>query len=647
MKFRLALMAALAIGCPGASEIDLSGPVAGWPEYGGAKGGGHYSPLTQIHRGNVAELEVAWIYHTGDYADGSTSLAPSSFENTPIVVDETLYLCTPFNRVIALDAESGTELWTFDPNVDTSQLYLQVCRGVTAWDDPRRKAGQSCARRIFMGTLDARLIALDALTGQPCEDFGRKGEVDLTRDLGAVYPGEYGVSSPPVVVRGLVVTGSFVLDNRRFNAPAGIVRAYDVRTGQLRWDWNPIPAGEMPTQADRDTGAIVYRKGTPNVWSIMSVDPQRGLVFAPTGNTSPDYYGGDRHGFDYYSSSVVALHAASGQVIWRFKTVNHDVWDYDVPSQPTLFEFPDGRRTIPALVQATKMGHLFFLNRENGIPIFEVVERPVPVGGVPGELLAMTQPFPTRPPPIHPGEPLTPDDAWGFTFWDRGKCREQIAALRSEGIFTPPSLEGSIHYPGMGGGANWGSPALDPERGILVVNTTRVATHVRLVPRAEVTPEQAAAKYGFEPALGSPYALERSPLLSPFGAPCNPPPWGTLVGVDIARGEILWDVPLGTTRDMAPFPLWFSLGVPNQGGPMVTGSGLVFIAAASDNFLRAFDIETGEELWKARLPAGGQATPMTYRTRAGGKQFVVIAAGGHGIMGTTGGDAIVAFSLPD
>ena len=402
MGFRYALGVVLVLGCSGSSEIDYSGPVAGWPEYGAAKGGGHYSPLSQIHKGNVAELEIAWTYHTGDYADGSSSLAPSSFENTPIVIEDTLYLCTPFNRVIALDAETGYERWTFDPKVDTSNLYLQVCRGVTAWDDPQREMGESCARRIFMGTLDARLIALDALTGRPCEDFGTRGEVDLGQGIGRVDPGEYGVSSPPVVVRDLVVTGSMVLDNRRVDAPAGVVRAYDVRSGELRWSWNPMPPGQVPTELDLATGERVHRKGTANVWSIMSVDAERGLIFAPTGNTSPDYYGGDRHGFDYYSSSVVALHVSSGQVIWRFKTVNHDVWDYDVPAQPTLFEFTRGREKIPALVQGTKMGHLFFLNRESGVPIFDVVERPVPLGDVPGEVLAPTQPFPTKPPPIHP-----------------------------------------------------------------------------------------------------------------------------------------------------------------------------------------------------------------------------------------------------
>jgi quinoprotein glucose dehydrogenase len=343
---------------------------------------------------------------------------------------------------------------------------------------------------------------------------------------------------------------------------------------------------------------------------------------------------------------VVALDAASGAVRWHFQTVHHDVWDYDVPSQPVLFAYPAGDTSIPALVQATKMGHLFFLDRRDGTPIFPVVEREVPQGAVAGDALAHTQPFPTKPAPVHPGEPLRPEDAFGFTFWDRGKCREAIESARSEGIFTPPSLQGSIHYPGMLGGVNWGSVAIDPARGVLVVNSSRVATYVRLIPRDEVTPEQRAAKYGYEPAEGTPYAVERRPLLSPLGAPCNPPPWGTLVGIDLASGEKLWESVLGTSRDMAPWPFWLPTGTPNQGGPIVTASGLVFIAAATDDFLRAFDTRSGEELWRGRLPAGGQATPMTYRLREDGRQYVVIAAGGHGIMGTRLGDAVVAFALP-
>jgi quinoprotein glucose dehydrogenase len=635
--------AALALACSPAAPLDHSGPTAGWPEYGGDKGGTRHSPATQIDASNVSDLEVAWTYHTGDLSDGSTGLAPSSFQNTPILRGDSLYLCTPFNSVIALDAETGEERWRFDPEVDTSQIYVQACRGVSFWVDPAPTPRSTCVERVITGTLDARLIALDARSGRPCPDFGEDGTVDLAEGIGDRYPGEYGVTSPPAIVAGLVVTGAMVLDNIRVDAPGGVVRAYDVRTGVLRWSWDPLPPGRRARLA----GDLKFERGTTNSWSIPSADPELGLVYVPTGNTSPDYYGGQREGLDHYSSSVVALDAGSGEVRWHFQTVKHDIWDYDVPSQPVLFDFPSPEGPIPALVQATKLGHLFVLDRRTGEPIFGVEERPVPGNAAAGDFVPKTQIFPVKPAPIHPGAALTPDDAWGFTFWDRAKCRELIGSARSEGIFTPASTQGSVHFPGMMGGSNWGSVAIDSERGLLVANVSRVATYVRLVPRDEVTPEQRSAKYGFEAAEGTPYGVVRFPLLSPLGAPCNPPPWGTLVGIDLATGDLRYEVPLGTTRDMAPWPVWLELGTPNQGGPIVTGSGLLFIAAASDNFLRAFDTRSGEELWRGRLPAGGQATPMTYRIGEGGRQFVVIAAGGHGIMQTQVGDSLVAFALPE
>jgi quinoprotein glucose dehydrogenase len=637
-----ALPLALAACDGGTPPLDVAGPTAGWPAYGGDPGGMRYSPVTQIGPENVQRLQVAWTYHTGDYADGSTSIAPSSFQNTPILHGDALYLCTPFNKVIAIDAETGEERWRFDPGVDTSEIYVQACRGVSFWEDPEAEAGALCRQRIITGTLDAQLIALDAESGTPCPGFGHGGEVDLAEGIGDRQPGEYGVTSPPAIVNGVVVTGAMVLDNRRVDAPGGVVRGYDARTGKLRWAWDPIPPDRRPDLS----GGVRYQRGTTNSWSIPAADPDLGLVYVPTGNTSADYFGGHRQGLDHYSSSVVALDASSGELRWHFQAVHHDIWDYDVPAQPVLFDFPAPSGPVPALVQATKMGHLFVLDRRTGKPIFPVEERAVPGGAAAGDFLSRTQPFPTRPAPVHPGEPLRPEDAFGFTFWDRGRCRERIEASRSEGIFTPPSTQGSIQYPGMMGGVNWGSVAVDPERGVMVVNTSRVATYVRLIPRAEFTPAMQAAKYGFEPAAGTPYGLERMPLLSPLGAPCNPPPWGTILGIDLASGERLWESTLGTTRDIAPWPFWFSTGAPNQGGPVLTGSGLAFIAATSDNYLRAFDTETGEELWKGRLPAGGQATPMTYRLRPDGRQYVVIAAGGHGIMQTKVGDAVVAFALP-
>jgi quinoprotein glucose dehydrogenase len=640
------LTAGLALaGCSGEAPTP-PGPVAGWPVYGGDPGGARHSPLTEITPANVGALELAWTHRSGDVLDGSTSLLPSTYQNTPILFGDLLYVCTPKNRVIAIDAETGEERWQFDPKADLEGIYTLNCRGVSAWIDSRARPGSACARRIFTGTLDARLIALDAETGEPCPDFGAGGEVDLKAGVGDPRPGEYGVTSPPLVLGDRVVTGSMVLDNRRVDAPAGVVRAYSARSGRLLWAWDPVPPGQA---ASAGSG---WRRGTANAWSILSADPERNLVYVPTGNTSPDYWGGDRQGLDHYSSSIVALDADTGDVVWRFQTVHHDLWDYDVPAQPVLFDFPGENGPVPALVAATKMGHLFFLDRVTGEPLFPVEERPVPQGAPPGETLSPTQPFPVKPAPLHPTR-LAPEDAFGFTFWDRGKCRDQIASLRSEGIFTPPSTQGSVHYPGMVGGMNWGSVSIDPERRLLLVNTQRVATLVRLVPRAEfeaMFAETGPPKFGFEPQEGSPYAVERRPLLSPFGAPCNPPPWGTLTAIDLASGEKAWEVPLGTTRDLAPFPLWWflgTIGVPNIGGPITTASGLTFIAATTDSALRAFDSTTGEVLWEARLPTAGNATPMTYRLREDGRQYVVIAAGGHGLFGTRPGDALLAFALPE
>ncbi len=641
------LVAAAALACAPPVEVASGGPVAGWPEYGATPGGTRHSLLTQITPDNVRALEVAWTYRHGDVEDGSQGPGVrSSFQATPILVDDALVFCTPFDRVIALDAATGEERWSYDPEVARDGMYLLNCRGVASWLDVRTAPGAACRRRVFLGTLDARLIALDASSGQPCEGFGDGGTVDLREGIGDVQPGEYGMTSPPAVIGDRVITGAMVLDNRRVDAPSGVVRAWDARSGRRLWAWDPVPPGA----ASGDPDGSGYRRGTANAWTPFAVDGDLGLVYAPTGNTSPDYYGGQRDGLDFYASSLVALDAKTGLVRWHFRTVHHDLWDYDVSSQPVFVDVERDGAARPGLVQATKMGHLFFLDRRSGEPLFPVEERAVPqAGAVPGETLSPTQPFPLLPEPIHPPT-LTPEDAFGFTFWDRGRCRERIAAARSDGIFTPPSLEGTIQYPGMAGGANWGSGSVDAERGIFVINTSRMATYVRLVPRDEFDerfPDGPPA-FGFEPQLGTPYALERHLLLSPFGAPCNPPPWGTLVAIDVASGERRWEVPLGTARDMAPFPIWLLApdGVPGVGGPITTASGLTFIGAATDRYLRAFRTETGEELWRGRLPHGAQATPMTYRLSRDSRQLVVVAAGGHGLIPGSPGDALVAFALP-
>jgi quinoprotein glucose dehydrogenase len=626
------------------SEPTAGGPVAGWPHYGNDSGGTRYSPLTQITKANVRNLTVAWTYRTGDIPRKQQLAA---FEATPILVGRTLYLSTPFNRVIALDAETGAERWTYDPKIDLSVRYSDfTSRGVAAWADPQRHAPDPCAVRIFHATNDARLFALDAASGALCADFGGAGQVDLSRGVGKVHPWEYGVSSAPVVLNDLIIVGSKVADNQRIDAPSGVVRAYDARTGTLRWAWDPLPPGVATRPAPPADGEPGFQLGTANAWAPLSVDPQRNLVFVPTGNTAPDYWAAARHGSDFYSSSVVALDGTTGKVVWHFQTVHHDVWDYDVPAQPVLVTVHRDGTDIPAVAQATKMGEVFLLRRETGTSIFPVEERPVPQTTVPGEETAPTQPVPVAPPPVAQ-QGLSADDAWGVTPLDRAWCRRRIAAMRSEGIFTPPSLEGTVVMPGNAGGTNWGSAAFDPGRHLLLVNSSNLPFAVRLVPRDRFEQEKAAhPRVEFAPQLGTPYGLERYALLSPLGIPCSAPPWGTLAAIDVDAGTIRWQVSLGTLRDILPIPLPLRWGTPNLGGPIVTASGVVFIGAAMDNYLRAFDSDTGAELWKGRLPAGGQATPMTYRLTETGRQYVVIAAGGHGRGGTTLGDSVVAFALP-
>jgi quinoprotein glucose dehydrogenase len=604
-----------------------------WPSYGGDPGGQRYSPVGLITRENVSSLRLAWSHRTGDVSDGRGDIpSTTAFEATPLLVDDTLYVCTPFNRVIALNPETGAVRWSFDPYIDLSGRYANqlVCRGVATWLDPRKMYDKPCRRRIFTATNDARLFALDALSGRACGDFGAAGVLDLNEGPGPQrWKGEYQVTSPPAIIGDLVVVGSAVGDNSRVDAPSGVVRAYDVRSGELRWSQDLAPPGH-PRPASG------YVRGTPNVWAVMSVDEERDLIFVPTGNPAPDYYG----------SSVVALRGSTGEVVWHFQTVHHDLWDFDVPAQPTLATLEHGGERVPAVIQVTKMGLLFALHRETGAPLFPVIERPVPQNGAPGQTLSPTQPFPVKPPPLVPSS-LAPDDAWGLTPWDRGSCRRRLEGLRFDGIYTPPSLEPTLMYPGNSGGANWGGIAFDPERQLAIVNVMDVPWVVQLVPREDYARERDANPgVEFGPQDGTPYGVRRQMLLSPLGVPCNPPPWGSLVAVDMRSGEIRWEVPFGTLRDLMPIPLPITIGVPSLGGPIATASGVIFIAAAMDNYLRAFDVETGEELWRARLPAGGQATPMTYRSRDG-RQFIVVAAGGHGRGGTKLGDHIVAFALPE
>ncbi len=641
-----AAAALLLVAVSAAAEGPAPGAEAQWPAWGRDAGGSRFSPLADITPENVARLAPAWTFHTGEIDEARhAKWKGATFEATPIHVDGTLYLCTGQGRIFALDPETGRERWRVDLGlVKGIGRADAACRGVSTWLDPEAAAGAPCRRRILTASLDAELVALDAATGERCIGFGAGGAVDLSAGIAHAKRGHYAVTSPPAVIGDLLVVGSAVGDNQRTDDSSGVVRAYDARSGALRWSWDPIPkTPEDPAWATWKDGSAAHT-GAANAWAPLSADPDLGLVFVPTGSASPDFYGGERKGENHWANSVVALRARDGAFVWGFQVVHHDLWDYDAPAQPTLVRVIRNGAEVPALVQATKMGHLFFLDRRTGTPLFPVEERPVPASDVPGEEASPTQPFPVLPAPLVP-QRLRPEDAWGLTPWDRGRCRDQISRLRSEGIFTPPSLQGTVIFPGNAGGTNWGSVAFDPSSRLLYVNTSRVAHVVTLIPRDQLDAARKATPNGeISSMLGTPFGMRREALLSPFMIPCNPPPWGALTAIDTETGEVRWESVLGTTRDLAPVPVPIAWGTPNMGGPIVTAGGVVFIGAAMDDYLRAFDAKTGAELWKGRLPAGGQATPMTYR--AGGKQYVVIAAGGHGRMTTTLGDAVVAFVLP-
>lgn len=621
----------------GASALDVSGkatrngltprPYEGWGFYGGDQGGARYSPLSDITPANVGALQIAWEYRTGDKARPLELKRQAAAEGTPILVDGKLVFCTPFNEVIALNPGTGAEVWRHDPKIDLTQRPANqfVCRGVAYWKDRDAKDG-SCEHRIFTATNDSRLIALDAATGEPCRSFARNGVAGVGADIDLVWPGEFQMTSPPAVIGDTVVIGSSISDNVRVAAPSGTVRAFDARTGAPKWSFDPAPG---------------LRHG--NVWAPISVDEKRGLVFLPTSSPSPDFFGGLRKGDNDFTDSVVALRGETGEVVWSFQTVHHDVWDYDLPAQPGLYTVERDGKAHDVVAQVTKTGLVFVLDRDTGAPFLPVEERPVPQDGAYGEALSPTQPFPAATPPLAPNR-LAPEDAFGLTFIDKKICEREIRKLRAEGLFTPPSLEGTLIYPFNGGGANWGGAAYDETRNLLIVNMSNAAHRVTLIPADEVTAAKELhhdAEIG--PQTGAPFGVRRDLLLSPFSLPCTPPPWGVIAAVDLGSGDIVWRRRIGGTKDIAG-GIELDSGTPNLGGPIATGGGLVFIGAAMDNYLRAFSIETGEELWKGRLPAGGQATPMTYQWE--GRQHVVIYAGGHGRMTTTLGDSIVAFALP-
>lgn len=642
-------------------------PAADWTHYGGDEGGSHYSGLDQINRDNVGGLKLAWTYQTGEIARHPDRKAFASFHVTPLLLPEaaggSLVLCTPFNRIVALDPATGRERWSYDPAVDLGPVGTRYnCRGIAWWEDAQAAPDQACRHRLFMGTTDLRLVAVDARDGKPCAGFGAGGQVDVkpmvVAEAGAkaaligrpanLRHGDVQFTSPPVVTADTVILGSSNNTKfRRNDGPSGMVRAFDARSGALRWTFDPVPRNPGDPQAAGWTAEALAATGAANVWSIMSVDAARGLVFLPTASAAPDFFGGTRPGDNRYANSVVALKAATGEVAWHYQVVHHDVWDIDMPAQPMLVSMPRGGRDVPAVVQLTKMGMIFVFDRETGEPLFPVEERPVPQDGVPGEQLSPTQPFPMAPPPlVTPG--LAPEDAFGFTLFDRGRCRDMIAAGRHGGYYNPPSREGTVVFPGMGVN-NWGGGAWDPARHLLVVPVNRAPTLIRLTPAAEVDP--AALESPMAGLMGNPgmlagtgYVQQFKPLLSPLFSPCNAPPWGELAAVDLARGTIKWRVTLGVLDKLMPVPIPLKWGTPTAGGPIATAGGVVFIGATMDERFRAFDIETGEQLWETLTPTSSMATPMTYSV--GGRQYVVIASGGHMWQyGFKIGDWLVAYAL--
>ncbi len=611
----------------------VASPALAWEHWGGDRGGMRFSKLAQITPDNVGSLVRAWEYRTGDLKRRAPELMKrTKFQATPLFVEDSLIFCSPFNEVIALDPGTGLQKWRYDPEISTSQRPANRynCRGVAYWVDSEASESAACRARIFMGTNDIRVIALDARTGMPCAGFGSHGEVKLETGGPLEWPGEFQITSAPVVVSGVVIVGSAIADNRRVEAPSGTVRAFDARTGRLRWSFDPL----------RHDGVVA---GHANVWAPMSADENRGLVFLPISSPSPDFWGGRRPGNNEHANSVVALRAGTGQLAWSFQTVHHDVWDYDLPAQPTLARIDAGDGMRDVVIQPTKQGFVFVLDRDTGKPIWPVEERAVPQGGAEGEQLSPTQPFPTHVPALVP-QRISADDVFGLIpFRDRALCRAQMEASRNDGLYTPPSTQGTVVFPMTGGGVNWGGAAFNPVNQILYANTSRAIHIVKLLPRAQTQGFNPPPGHDFGQQRGAPFAMTRAVALSTLGLPCNTPPWGEMVAVDLKAGKILWRARVGTTEDRAPLGIAFHWGTPLVNGLVITAGGLAFTGAL-DAYLRAFNARTGEEIWQGRLPVPGVANPMTYLWK--GEQYVAIGAGGHSESGTTIGDSVVAFRLP-
>ena len=641
---------------------------ADWPFWGGDAQATRYSPLDQITRDNVDQLERAFIYRTGDMPTGSAE-GKYAAETTPLKIGDQLVMCSAKNILIAIDAATGEENWRYDPQVSNDAIpYSASCRGVSAYTAPGLPDDAQCKTRVIEGTLDARLIAVDLRTGQPCADFGENGQVDLWQNIGEKVPGWYAVTAPPAIVRGVVVTGAQVKDGQAEDAPSGVIRGFDAVTGAFLWAWDLGRPGEYGQPPEGET----YTRGTPNMWTTATGDEELGLVYLPMGNSSVDYYGSNRSELEnQWATGLVALNALTGEPIWDFQTVYHDVWDYDLGSQATLLDFPTGGgETTPAILLPSKQGDIYILDRATGEPLTPVGEIETPQDpSVEPDYISDVQP--TSEWHTLRKDELVEKDMWGFTPIDQLWCRIQFRRASYQGFYTPPTADQRwIQYPGYNGGSDWGSVAVDTDRNIIVANYNDVPNYNRLIPREEANEmglrpineqpqggeagenaDVGGAEGAGDPQAGAPYAIDvnagwRNDVT---GVPCTRPPYGGIRAIDLNNGETLWDTPIGTARRNGPFGipsmLPFKIGTPNNGGSVVTAGGLIFIAAATDNLFRAIDIETGETVWQDVLPAGGQANPISYEVD--GQQYVLIAATGHHFMETPIGDYIIAYRLPE
>lgn len=639
---------------PAASQ-DTSGiPAGDWPAYGRTQGGTRYSPLNQINDKNVDQLQVAWTFRTGDLK-GVNDPGEITDEVTPIKIRDMLYLCTPHQKLIALDAASGKQKWQFDPQLKANPTFQHVtCRGVSYHEAPAASQAATegaapalCARRVLLPVNDGRLFALDAQTGERCPEFGNNGELNLQSNMPVTTAGQYEPTSPPVVTDHVIVIAGAVTDNYSTHEPSGVIRGFDVNSGKLLWafdtgaaDPNLVPENDQK-----------YTPNSPNSWAPAAYDDKLDLVYLPIGVATPDIWGGNRSKeMERFASGMLALNASTGKLAWFYQTVHHDLWDMDVPAQPTLADITKDGQTVPAIYVPTKTGNIFVLDRRTGKPVVPAPEKPVPQGAAKGDFTSPTQPFSDL--TFRPSKDLSGKDMWGATMYDQLVCRVIFHRLRYEGIFTPPSEQGTLVFPGNLGMFEWGGISVDTDRQVAIANPMALPFVSKLIPRGPNNPAEpeegnggTGSELGVQPQYGVPFGVILNPFLSPFGLPCKQPAWGYISAVDLKTHDIVWKKRVGTVYDSTPLPLPFKMGMPMLGGPVSTAGNVFFMAATADNYLRAFNMSNGEKLWQARLPAGGQATPMTYEVN--GKQYVVIAAGGHGSFGTKLGDYVVAYALPD